>query len=164
MRWRDKLQIWFRPPGWRPADVAARYPRPDYDIGRETFNPPMPAALVTYCLLQFALLLGMATHFLGLTAHARFGTLLAYALYMVTSLCVIGALMESRRVAYWLEGARTVLTAAMPLILGRWFGVGQLDLSAAIVLLVIFGLSTLALPWLGAMRPSIPVRHDAVAG
>jgi alkylglycerol monooxygenase len=163
-RWRDKLQIWFRPPGWRPADVAARYPKPDYDIGRETFNPPMPGVLATYCLIQFALLLGMAMHFLALTAHASLGVLLAYALYLVASMCVIGALMENRRVAYWLEGARTVLTATLPLVLGRWFGVEPLDVPAAIVLLVIFGLSTLALPWLGGMRPSTPAHHDVVAG
>jgi alkylglycerol monooxygenase len=27
-RWSDKLRVWFKPPGWRPADVAARFPRP----------------------------------------------------------------------------------------------------------------------------------------
>jgi sterol desaturase/sphingolipid hydroxylase (fatty acid hydroxylase superfamily) len=163
-RWRDKAQVWFRPPGWRPADVAARFPKPEYDIGRAIYNPPMPPVLAGYCLLQFALLLGMATHFLGLTAHASLGTLLAYALYMVASLCVLGALMESRRAAFWLEGARTVLTAVLPLLLGRWFGVDHLDGYTAVGLLIVFGLSTLALPWLaGTPRPT-PVHQDVVAG
>jgi alkylglycerol monooxygenase len=161
-RWRDKLQIWVRRPGWRPADVAARYPRPDYDIGRAIYSPPMPAALATYCLVQFALLLGMATHFLGLTAHAGIGVLLAYALYMVASLSVIGALMESRRAAFWLEGVRTLLTAVLPLLLGRWFGVDHLATPAALVLLVVFGLSALLLPWLGGIRMAVadvPKQH-----
>ena len=26
-RWGDKLRVWFKPPGWRPADVAARFPK-----------------------------------------------------------------------------------------------------------------------------------------
>ncbi|MCW8808959.1 MAG: sterol desaturase family protein [Rhodanobacter sp.] len=151
-RWRDKLQIWFRRPGWRPTEVAARCPRPDYDIGRAIYDPPMPSALAAYCLVQFALLLGMATHFLGLTAHASLGTLLAYGLYMVASLSVIGALMESRRAAFWLEGARTLLTAMLPLLLGRWFGVDHLTTHAALALLVVFGLSALLLPWLGGKR------------
>jgi alkylglycerol monooxygenase len=163
-RWRDKLQIWFRRPGWRPADVAARFPKPDYDSGRETYNPPMSAALATYCLIQFAVLLGMATHFLGLTAHASLGTLVAYGLYMVASLCVIGALMESRRVAFWIEGARTLLTAALPLLLGRWFGVAHLDVYAALGLLVLFGLSALALLWLAGAQQPTNLHHDAVAG
>ncbi len=143
-RWRDKLLVWIKPPGWCPADVAARYPKPGYDIGRAIYNQPIPAALATYCLVQFALLLGMATHFLGLTAHASLGSLLGYALYMVASLGVIGALMESRRAAFWLEGARTLLTAMLPLLLGRWFGVEHLATPAAMALLVVFGLSSVA--------------------
>ncbi|MDE1894488.1 MAG: sterol desaturase family protein [Xanthomonadaceae bacterium] len=155
-RWRDKLQIWFRRPGWRPADVAARYPKPDYDIGREIYNPPMPTALAGYCLLQFALLLGMATHFLRITAHAGLAGLLGYALYLVLSLSLIGALMEGRRIAFWLEGARTVLTASLPLLLGRWFGVAHLAGDVALAFVAVFGLSALALPWIGGVRMSPP--------
>jgi len=32
-RWRDKVQVWLRPPGWRPADVAARLPKPPFVLG-----------------------------------------------------------------------------------------------------------------------------------
>src|SRR6185312_14656669 len=112
-RWRDKLQLWFRRPGWRPADVAARFPKPAYDIGRAVYNPPMPPALAGYCLLQFALLLGMATH---------------------------------------------------PLLLGRWFGVAHLDGYAAVAIAVLFGASTLVLPWMAGLRPREALRHEAVAG
>jgi sterol desaturase/sphingolipid hydroxylase (fatty acid hydroxylase superfamily) len=31
-RWADKLRVWFMPPEWRPADVAARFPRPPFDL------------------------------------------------------------------------------------------------------------------------------------
>jgi len=159
-RWRDKLQLWFRRPGWRPADVAARFPKPDYDIQREIYNPPMPPALAAYCLAQFALLLGMATHFLGLTAHASLGTLMGYALYMTVSLCVLGGLMESRRSAFWLEGARTLATAAVPLLLGRWFGIAHLEGYTAVAIAVLFGVSTLALPWIAGLRPRGGSHHD----
>ncbi len=163
-RWRDKLQIWFRPPGWRPADVARRYPKPDFDIGRAIYNPPMPRALTVYCLLQFALLLGMATHFLGLAAHADFGTLLAYALYMVASLYVIGTLLDGQRFGFWLEGARTALTAVLPLLLGCWFGIDHLDGYVAVAIALVFGASTLALPWIAGVRPEEALRHDTAAG
>jgi hypothetical protein len=124
----------------------------------------MPSALAGYCLLQFALLLGMTTHFLGLTAHASLATLLGYALYMVVSLCVLGALMESRRSAFWLEGVRTLLTAVLPLLLGRWFGVAHLDGYASVAIAVLFGASTLALPWMAGLRPREALHHDAVTG
>jgi sterol desaturase/sphingolipid hydroxylase (fatty acid hydroxylase superfamily) len=31
-RWRDKLRIWFMPTGWRPPDVAERFPRPVFAL------------------------------------------------------------------------------------------------------------------------------------
>jgi hypothetical protein len=148
-RWRDKLLVWLKPPGWRPADVAARYPKPAFDIGRERFDPPISRALTAYCLLQFALLLGMATHFLDLSARAGLPTLLGYAAYLVGSLTMLGALMEGRRAARWVEAARLLATALLPWATGRWFGVDQLDPRIALAMALAFGLSALVLPWLG---------------
>ena len=33
-RWRDKLRVWLKPPGWRPADVAQRWPIVTVDATR----------------------------------------------------------------------------------------------------------------------------------
>jgi len=148
-RWRDKALVWLKPPGWRPADVAARFPKPAFDIRRARFEPPMSRALTLYCLAQFALLLGMATQFLGLSASASAQTLLGYASYLVGSLTVLGALMEGRRGARWAEAARLLATALLPWATGHWFGIAQLDRGIALALLAVFGLSALALPWLG---------------
>ena len=42
-RWADKLRVWFKPPGWRPADVAARFPKPPFDAAAlQRFDPPLP--------------------------------------------------------------------------------------------------------------------------
>jgi alkylglycerol monooxygenase len=30
--WADKLRVFLKPPGWRPADVAERFPKPAFDI------------------------------------------------------------------------------------------------------------------------------------
>ena len=148
-RWRDKLLVWFKPPGWRPADVAARYPKPAFVMPNERFDPPLSRPLKLYVLVQFALLLGMATQFLGMAGTASLPALLGYAIYLVVSLCVIGALMEGRRWAPWAEGVRVLTTAAVPLLSGHWFGVGQLDGHIALAIAVVFGLSALAVVWLG---------------
>jgi hypothetical protein len=37
--WADKLRVWFKPPGWRPADVAAQRPKPAFDLQRPLFDP-----------------------------------------------------------------------------------------------------------------------------
>jgi sterol desaturase/sphingolipid hydroxylase (fatty acid hydroxylase superfamily) len=58
-RWADKLKVWFMPPGWRPADVAQRFPRPPFDMRRvERFDPPMGPAQRALALLLFITLLG----------------------------------------------------------------------------------------------------------
>ena len=162
-RWRDKLQLWFRRPGWRPADVAARFPKPAFELGHARYDPPMTRRLTVYLLLQFALLLGMAMHFLGMAHRAGTPAALAYGAYLVASLCVLGAMMEGRRGATWLEALRTAGTALLPLWLGRWFGIGHLDVRAGVALLLVYALSTLALPWLGAAprEPTAPGRHAA---
>ncbi|MDE2154364.1 MAG: sterol desaturase family protein [Xanthomonadaceae bacterium] len=133
-RWRDKLLVWIKPPGWRPADVAARFPKPQFDLHRERFDPPMTDALTIYCLAQFALLLGMTTHFLGLSGTASLPTLLGYAGYLLAGLVVLGALMEGRRRGRWLEWGRLLVTALLPWMPGGWFGIGHPDVRLALPL------------------------------
>ena len=69
-RWSDKLRVWFKPPGWRPADVAAKWPKPRFAIAAvERYDPaPSRRAQALACGL-FAALLGATTLFLWY-AHA----------------------------------------------------------------------------------------------
>jgi len=44
-RFADKCRVWLKPPGWRPADVAARYPKPPFVPGAvPRYAPEMSAA------------------------------------------------------------------------------------------------------------------------
>ena len=53
-RWRDKLGVWFRRTGWRPPDMAERYPKQRADLDRfEKFDPPLEAAARRYIVGQF---------------------------------------------------------------------------------------------------------------
>ncbi|WP_109127318.1 sterol desaturase family protein [Dyella sp. C11] len=147
-RWRDKLLVWLKPPGWRPADVAERFPKPAFDIARERFVPPLSRGLTIYSLVQFALLLGMAVQFLDLAKHLPAATLVGYAAFLVLSLAALGALTEGRRIGVVLEFARLLATAAVPLLTGGWFGVPHLDLGVVAVLVAIPAVSALVLGWL----------------
>ena len=147
-RWRDKLLVWLKPPGWRPADVAARFPKSAFVMPGARFDPPLSSAVKVYVLAQFALLLAMATQFLGMAGTANLPTLLAYATYLVTGLCVLGALMEGRHWAWWVESLRVLATALVPLLSSQWFGISHLDGHIALAMTSVFGLSALALPWL----------------
>jgi sterol desaturase/sphingolipid hydroxylase (fatty acid hydroxylase superfamily) len=63
--WRDKLRVWFMHPGWRPADVAAKWPKPAFEIDRvERFDPPMSRGAIWLASAIFLALLGATTVFL----------------------------------------------------------------------------------------------------
>jgi sterol desaturase/sphingolipid hydroxylase (fatty acid hydroxylase superfamily) len=165
-RWRDKLLVWLKPPGWRPAGAAEHYSAAGFDLRRPRYDPPQATPVKAYVLVQFALLLGMVTQFLGLAGTgAGLATLLGYALYLVAALSVLGALMENRRWAWWAEGARVLATAALPLATGHWFGVAHLDVSVALASALVFGVSALALPWLYRLpAPAVNAPARVTAG
>jgi len=147
-RWRDKLLVWLKPPGWRPADVAERFPKPVFDIGRERFQPMVSRGLMIYSLVQFALLLGMAVQFLDLAKHLPAITLAGYAVFLVLSLTALGALTEGRRAGVALEFVRLLATAAVPLVTGGWFGLPHLDSRVVATLVAVAAVSALVLSWL----------------
>ncbi len=63
--WADKLRVWFKPPGWRPADLAARYPKPAFSLDAvQTFNPPLTSTQQWFAALQFVVALGAVSLFL----------------------------------------------------------------------------------------------------
>ena len=60
--WPDKLRVWFKPPGWQPADAP---PAPAFDIGQvQRFDPPLSAGQVRFALVQYLGLMAAGTVFL----------------------------------------------------------------------------------------------------
>ncbi|OOG43989.1 lysoplasmalogenase family protein [Polaromonas sp. A23] len=56
--WDDKLRVWFKPPGWRPADVAVRFPKPPFDITQlQRYHPPLSRTAMWFGAIQFIVLL-----------------------------------------------------------------------------------------------------------
>jgi len=76
-RWRDKLRLPFMPPGWLPPDAVVP---PQADLsGFRPHAPPIPAALAADALLQLAVLVALALHFLVEAARCGLGALLLAA-------------------------------------------------------------------------------------
>lgn len=105
--WWDRLRIWFMRTGWRPADVAERYPVGKPDLTRfSKFDVPLGRAQKWYAGLQFALYVVAGTWLLGIGGEASLaGLWLAWA-WMACGLFVIGAWLENRPWARALELAR----------------------------------------------------------
>lgn len=122
--WVDKVKVWYMHPGWRPADVSARFPKPAYDPHRDfsRFDPSRPVALSLYVLAQFLGLLAANSHFLSVLPKQPAGQNLTYFGFIVVTLVCLGGVLENRAEFLWMEGIRLVATSAVIIAFGAWFG------------------------------------------
>lgn len=96
--WADKLRAFIKPPGWRPADVAAKFPKPAFDIEavRRKYQTPASPTAQWFGAVSFCLLLGGVAAFLWIAD----GMAQSMQLVCVVSLCAMvwltGAVLQSR--------------------------------------------------------------------
>lgn len=113
-RWQDKLRIWFMPTGWRPADVAAKYPMSKPDLNRfEKFEVPLPLRQQVYIASQFAVYVGLGSYLLNLGEKLSPQALMLGWGYMALGLFVLGAGLENRPWALKLEWLRLALNVPL---------------------------------------------------
>ncbi len=119
----DKLRVWLKAPGWRPADVERRFPKPAFDINAmPVFDPAMPPALRWFAGLQFVLLLAGVAAFLW---QAEAAPLAANAIWFAVLLAcqwALGAAMQGR-IGPWealMVEAGALATATGALQLEEW--------------------------------------------
>ncbi len=90
-RWRDKLAIWFMPPGWQA------WHKPHFDVSRvRRFDPPMSRAAQAFVFVNFVVVLVAATALLWYAAELPFAALVAAALAVLGTLWIVGAVMQGR--------------------------------------------------------------------
>ncbi|MBV8247415.1 MAG: sterol desaturase family protein [Comamonas sp.] len=117
----DKLRVWFKPPGWRPADVAQRFPKPVFDLDehRVIYAPPMSTGLRWFSALQFIALIAGTSLFLWQADQASLTQNLLWFGVLLTGQWTLAAAMQGR-ISPWLalmlqSGALATATAALDL-------------------------------------------------
>ncbi len=102
-KWGDKLRVWLKPPGWRPADVAARFPKPAFvlDEHRVLFEPPLTPAVRLFSWLQFFALLSGAALFLWSADQSPLSRNLIWFATLAVGQWALGAVMQGR-IGVWL--------------------------------------------------------------
>lgn len=95
--WADKVRVWFKPPGWRPADVAARFPKPAFDLAQvERYHPPLTPGLAWFASLQFIALLGGVAWFLWHADQLPVSQSAVWLAALAAGLWAVGAVMQGR--------------------------------------------------------------------
>jgi hypothetical protein len=98
--WADKLRVWLKPPGWRPADVAARWPKPPFDLAAvRTYDPPARRGAALLAATLFGLVLAGTSVFLWQSHRLNTAEQALAAAFIVAALWLIGALTQPRAAA-----------------------------------------------------------------
>jgi alkylglycerol monooxygenase len=149
--WRDKLRVWFAPPGWRPADVAARFPKQPYDPVRDfrRYDPPRSLSLSLYALVQLGVLIAANSHFLAVLPKESSWLNVLYFGVILISLATLGGVLENRREGLLLEGARVAIAGIAAVAMGSWFGARD---SRVVLGIGLFALGSLVWLWVSSRK------------
>ncbi len=100
--WGDKLRVWFKPPGWQPADLAHAAPYPPFQLAAvTTYDPPLGTLQKGFAVLQFGLALVAVAVFLWHADQMAMGEAALWMGALATALWGLGLFMQGR--LSWLE-------------------------------------------------------------
>jgi alkylglycerol monooxygenase len=116
-RWQDKIGIWFRRTGWRPADVESQFPKHPVDLDEfQKFNPPVSIERRRYVLAQFLVVI-IGALFISV-AFAKLGSqgILVPCLLLWIQLYTLGLLNEERPYSVRFELLRLIVVVPVGLL------------------------------------------------
>ncbi|HRF77236.1 MAG TPA: sterol desaturase family protein [Chitinophagales bacterium] len=107
----DKLKLLFFPPGWFPQELGGPQSAPEItpDIAVK-YNTVIPVKLNYYVLVQFVIILGLASLFLFTYESYDLTTGLIFMALILFSITSIGMILEANRKAYLIEIGRLLFT------------------------------------------------------
>ena len=123
----NKIRIWFMPTGWRPDDVAEKFPihtlnRPHEQIKYETKNSPL---LILWSGAQMTVGLVLMFHLFYISSLVSTSVTLLYAVFLVLHVFGYTSFLDKKNYAVYSEGIKYFLGMAL---FGMndltWFGLG----------------------------------------
>ncbi|HEX9168614.1 MAG TPA: lysoplasmalogenase family protein [Roseiarcus sp.] len=138
--WRDKIRVWFKPPGWLPANLRPPDP-PRYDPKAVViYDPPSSRAAQILALAALVAMIGATAAFLVAAPHLPLANGIGVFLALTATLWAMGALLDGRisicEALYVFAAASTCAAYALgwPLV------EGVMKPSAMALLILAFGL------------------------
>ena len=160
--WWDKLRIWFMPTGWRPADVAEKYPwqywKNAYDQTKYDSKPS--AFLKVWSWAQLVVHFGLVFHVLAAFVSFDYLEVMLYASFLMVSIFAYTSLMDKSRLALWAEGLKFLFGIGLYAWLGSWFGLDAVLPGLSLVLMAYFVISIFVT--LRVVRKEVPA-SEAIA-
>jgi len=149
---KDKLRIWLMPTGWRPADVAAKYPvfKIEDVYHFEKYEPAVPKTLIIWSYCQLVMILGFASYLFGNIARINqlnISFIYWYGLFVFLSVYAYTELMDKSKYAFIWEMIKNCMGIFFILRFGDWFGVSSIAPVINQLLLAYFSVSAIIAVW-----------------
>lgn len=151
-KWNDKFRIWMMPTGWRPADVAEKYPvhkindvynMQKFDTKASTSLHVWSWVQITMTLLFISYLFGNIASINALNAYYIY----IYGLFIFLSVYAYTDLMDRNKYAIVWEVIKNSLGISILLQTGDWFGAAALSPVLKYIVGAYFLLSTMVTLW-----------------
>lgn len=166
--WNDKFRIWFMPTGWRPADVAEKFPvhkindvyhMQKYDTKASPSLHVWSWVQITMTLLFISYLFGNIAPINALNASYIY----VYGLFVFLSVYAYTELMDRNKYAIVWELIKNSFGIAILLQTGDWFGAAALSVAIKYIVAAYFIISTIITLWFVMKHAKEDERVMAVA-
>ncbi len=134
------------PTGWRPQDVAAKYPRKIIEdvYGFDRYQTPASTGLKAYAIFQMLFTLLLLLFMFYNYSDIGFDGLLLFGAYVFLGIYGYTTLMDRKKSAVWIELFRAVAGLWLIWNTGDWFGINTLLPSGSLIvagyfLITLFG-------------------------
>jgi len=144
--WKDKIRLWIMPTGWRPADVAEKYPvyKIDDVFNFEKYDTKASPFLKTWSWVQMILILLFISYLFGNIALInKLGSnyIFIYGGFVFLSVYALAELMDRNQFALIWEAARGGFGILLIYQQGDWFGASAMIPGIQYILTAYFILS-----------------------
>lgn len=139
----DKLRIWFMPTGWRPGDVAGKYPVYKIEDPNhfEKYDPPASMFLQVWSWVQLSMLLLFISYLFGNIAYIGKPDIFLYGGFVFLMVYAFTELMDGNRFAVWWGLLFSLSGVAIIFYTGDWFGIAAFFPYTKYLLLCYFAIS-----------------------
>jgi alkylglycerol monooxygenase len=141
----DKIRIWWMPTGWRPAEVAKKYPiKKVEDVYQyEKYYPLSSSLLNTWVWVQFSFTIFLVFYLFSNLGKLGGQNILLYGGFIFLTVYSYTELMDRNPLALFWEILKNTAGIALIFAMGDWFAISQTMSGAKYGLLAYFVLSSL---------------------
>jgi sterol desaturase/sphingolipid hydroxylase (fatty acid hydroxylase superfamily) len=143
--WKDRFRIWFMPTGWRPSDVAEKYPV--YKIEDvyhfEKYDTKNSTLFNLWIWIQLIVLFAFVSHFFGHIADIGSPGMFIYGGFIFLFVYAYTEQMDKSSTAWIWEILKSSSGFCIIFLSGDWFGLNKIISGMSLIIAVYLLVSTL---------------------